>query len=71
MKIVKRLFTCVLLLIVACVSGGLWILYGSKTSNQEENIEALGAIEYTALLTAGIGNMCGHHRQIGTLGLNH
>ena len=33
MKIVKRLFTCVLLLIVACVCAGLWLLYGNKTSN--------------------------------------
>ena len=45
--------------------------FKQKTSIQEENIEAWGAIEYSVLLTAGIGNMCGHHRLIGTLGLNH
>ena len=43
MKIVKRLFTCVLLLIVACVSGGLWLLYGSKTSNPH-NYATIGDI---------------------------
>ena len=33
MKIVKRLFICVLLLAVLGGCAGLWILYGSKTSN--------------------------------------
>lgn len=43
MKIVKRLFTCVLLLIVAGVCAGLWLLYGSKTSNPN-NYATIGDI---------------------------
>lgn len=43
MKIVKRLFTCVLLLIVAGVFAGLWLLYGSKTSNPH-NYATIGDI---------------------------
>ncbi|MBP3788442.1 MAG: hypothetical protein J6I52_02345 [Prevotella sp.] len=43
MKIVKRLFTCVLLLIVAGVCAGLWLLYGSKTSNPH-NYATIGDI---------------------------
>ena len=43
MKIVKRLFTCVLLLVVAGVCAGLWIFYGSKTSNPH-NYATIGDI---------------------------
>lgn len=43
MKIVKRLFFCVLLLIVVGASAGLWLLYGSKTSNPH-NYATLGDI---------------------------
>jgi len=43
MKIVKRLFTCVLLLVVAGACAGLWIFYGSKTSNPH-NYATIGDI---------------------------
>ena len=43
MKIVKRLFICVLLLILVGAGAGLWILYGSKTSNPN-NYETVGDI---------------------------
>lgn len=43
MIIVKRLFTCVLLLVVAGVCAGLWIFYGSKTSNPH-NYATIGDI---------------------------
>ena len=43
MKILKRLFISVLLLIVAGACAGLWILYGSKTSNPH-NYATVGEI---------------------------
>lgn len=43
MKIVKKLFMCVLLLVIAGVCAGLWIFYGSKTSNPH-NYATIGDI---------------------------
>ena len=43
MKIVKRLIVSVLLLIIVGASAGLWLLYGSKTSNPH-NYATLGDI---------------------------
>ena len=59
MKIVKRLFTCVLLLIVACVCAGLWLLYGSKTSNPH-NYATIGDIPWCLTLVIGQEGFAAH-----------